>query len=222
MPDRGRRDPASVDLHGYRYSVYLRIAAMTLAEKNVSWTHVEVDPFAETIPEAYLALNPFGRVPTLVHGGFVLYETAAITRYVDEAFGGAALQPEDPKQRARMNQITAVADSYGYWPMVRQVFSQRVFNPARGRAGDEVAVGEGLKKSCSVLAALEGLATGGQFLVGASLTLADLHLGAMVAYFAAAEEGRLVIARHPKLSEWWAAFSKRQTLLVTDPGLPSA
>lgn len=212
----------SVELHGYRYSVYLRIAAMTLAEKNVSWAHVEVDPFAETIPEAYLALNPFGRVPTLVHDGFVLYETAAITRYVDEAFGGSALQPEDPKQRARMNQITAVADSYGYWPMVRQVFSQRVFNPARGRAGDEGAVVEGLKKSGPVLAALEGLAAGGQFLVSASLTLADLHLGAMVAYFAAAEEGRLVLARHPKLSEWWAAFSGRQTLLDTDPGLPSA
>ncbi len=65
----------TVELHGYRYSVYLRIVAMTLIEKNVSWTHVEVDPFAETIPETYLALNPFGRVPTLVHDGFVLYET---------------------------------------------------------------------------------------------------------------------------------------------------
>ena len=66
---------------------------MTLAEKGVPWTHVEVDPFAETIPETYLALNPFGRVPTLVHGGFVLYETTAITRYIDEAFSGPPLQP---------------------------------------------------------------------------------------------------------------------------------
>ena len=83
----------SVELHGYRYSVYLRIVAITLLEKNVPWTHVEVDPFAEKIPETYLALNPFGRVPTLVHDGFVLYETTAITRYVDEAFPGASLQP---------------------------------------------------------------------------------------------------------------------------------
>ena len=48
------------------------------------------------------------------------------------------------------------------------------------------------------------------FLVGSSLSLADLHLGAMVAYFTAADEGRIVLARHPKLSEWWAAFSKRR------------
>src|SRR5690606_26779094 len=103
----------TIELHGYRYSVYLRVAAMTLVEKNVAWTHVEVDPFAKTIPDAYLALNPFGRVPTLVHDGFVLYETTAIARYVDEAFSGPQLQPEDARDRARMNQIVAVADSYG-------------------------------------------------------------------------------------------------------------
>ena len=120
-----------------------------------------------------------------------------------------------------MNQIIAVADSYGYWPMVRQVFSHRVFRPAQGRAGDEAAIAEGLEKSKTVLAALEELAAGGPFLVGSSLSLADLHLGAMVAYFTAAEEGRAELARHPKLSEWWTAFSERPSLLRTDPGLPS-
>ena len=181
----------TVELHGYRYSVYLRIVAMTLAEKNLAWTHVEVDPFAETIPDTYLALNPFGRVPTLVHDGFVLYETTAITRYIDDAFGDTALQPADPKERARMNQIVAVADSYGYWPMVRQVFSHRVFRPAEGGAGDEAAIAEGIEKSARVLAALDDLAAGGPFLVGDTLSLADLHFGAMIAYFAMARRGAL-------------------------------
>ena len=210
-----------LELHGYRYSVYLRIVAMTLVEKNVAWTHVEVDPFAETIPDTYLALNPFGRVPTLVHDGFVLYETTAITRYIDEAFGGTALQPADPRERARMNQIVAVADSYGYWPMVRQVFSQRVFRPAEGGAGDEAAVSEGIEKSARVLAALDDLAAGGPFLVGDTLSLADLHFGAMIAYFAMAQEGRSELRRHAKLAEWWAAFSTWPSLVKSDPGLPA-
>lgn len=210
-----------LELHGYRYSVYLRIVAMTLTEKGVPWTHVEVDPFDKPIPETYLALNPFGRVPTLVHDGFVLYETTAITRYVDEAFADTPVQPADPKERARMNQIIAVADSYGYWPMVRQVFSHRVFRPAQGSAGDEAVIAEGLQKSKAVLAALDRLAAGGPFLAGSSLSLADLHLGAMVAYFAAAAEGRFELLRHARLSEWWAALSIRQALLKTDPGLPS-
>ena len=212
----------ALELHGYRYSVYLRIVAMTLLEKNIGWTHVEVDPFDEPIPDTYLALNPFGRVPTFVHDGFVLYETTAITRYVDEAFAGIPLQPADPRERARMNQIIAVADSYGYWPMVRQVFSHRVFRPAEGGAGDEAMIAEGLERSKTVLAALDRLAVGGPLLVGDTLSLADLHLGAMMAFFTMVEEGHSELRRHPKLSEWWTAFSSLPSLAASDPGLPSA
>ena len=68
-------DPTSqIVLYGYHYSVYLRIVRMTMLEKGVGWTHVEIDPFAKVIPADYLALHPFGRVPTLKHNDFVLYE----------------------------------------------------------------------------------------------------------------------------------------------------
>ncbi|MCX7305664.1 MAG: glutathione S-transferase family protein [Hyphomicrobiales bacterium] len=211
----------SVELHGYRYSVYLRIVAMALVEKDIAWTHVEVDPFEQPIPDSYLALNPFGRVPTLVHDGFVLYETTAITRYIDEAFAGRSLQPAEPRELARMNQIIAVADSYGYWPMVRQVFVQRVFGPAGGGMANEAMIAEGVEKSAKVLAALDGLAAGGLFLVGNALSLADLHLGAMIAYFTMAQEGHTALSRHQKLSKWWDGFSQTSALPRTDPGLPS-
>jgi glutathione S-transferase len=209
----------AVTLHGYSYSVYLRIARMTMLEKGVAWSHVEIDPFADEIPADYLALNPFGRVPTLDHDGFVLYETTANTRYIDDAFDGPSLQPEAPRERARMNQIIAIADSYGYWPMVRQVFSQRVFN-ARQRTPDEAVIAEGLARSRKVLAALEPLIDGGDFLVGDRLSLADLHLGAMTAYFTAAKEGAAALGDYPKLSAWWAAFKSRKSLAETEPGLP--
>jgi glutathione S-transferase len=104
----------SLVLHGYRYSVYLRIARMVLAEKGVTYRQIEVNPFAAEIPKDYLDLTPFRRVPTLVHGDFVLYETEAITRYIDEALPGPALQPTEPRQRARMAQIISIIDSYGY------------------------------------------------------------------------------------------------------------
>ncbi len=211
----------ALDLHGYRYSVYLRIVAMAMIEKGLAWTHVEVDPFVDPIPASYLVLNPFGRVPTLVHDDFVLYETTAITRYLDEAFPGIRLQPSDAVKRARMNQIIAVADSYGYWPLVRQVFAQRVFAPASGRPGDEAMIAEGLAKSRGVLGALDGLAAGGAFLVGDRLSLADLHLGAMVGYFTAAAEGASELRRHRRLAAWWDSFSHRPSLKQSDPGLPS-
>ena len=60
-------------LHGYRPSVYVRVARLTLAEKGVAYNQVEVNPFAGDLAGDYLALQPFNRVPTLVHDGFVLY-----------------------------------------------------------------------------------------------------------------------------------------------------
>ena len=129
-------------------------------------------------------------MPTLVHDGFALYETGAISRYIDRAFAGPSLQPGTPRALARMDQIIGVVDSYGYWPLVRQVFSQRVFRPAVGQPADEAEVARGLAGAAKVLAALEDLASSDTFLVGAAPSLADLHLGAMIAYFTAAPEGR--------------------------------
>jgi glutathione S-transferase len=205
----------SLVLHGYRYSVYNRIARLALAEKGVAYDRVEVNPFAPDMPASYLALHPFGRVPTLVHDGFTLYETGAITRYIDRAFAGPALQPTDPQALARLDQIIGIVDAYAYWPLVRQVFSQRVFRPRVGQPADEAEIARGLQASINVLAALESLVSDG-------VTLADLHLGAMIAFFTAAEEGRSELPRYEKLSEWWAAFSQRQSLLKSDPGLPNS
>jgi glutathione S-transferase len=210
----------SLALYGYRYSVYVRIARVVLAEKGVAYRRVEVNPFAEDVPREYLEMHPFRRVPTLAHGGFVLYETEAITRYVDEAFQGPALQPTEPRQRARMAQIVSIIDAYGYWPMVRQVFSQRVFRPRIGCEVDEGQLRAGVEGASHVLAALEAIIEPNGALVGDRLSLADFHLAPMVAYFTAAPEGEAVFARHAKLSAWWEVLRRRTSLVETDPGLP--
>lgn len=210
----------SLVLHGYYYSVYNRIARLTLAEKGVAYDWVEVNPFADT-PPSYLALHPFGRVPTLVHDGFVLYETGAITRYIDRTFAGPALQPAMPRALARMDQLIGIIDSYGYWPMVRQVFSHRVFRTAAGRPVDEGEITRGLDGSAKVLAAVEALASE-PFLAGPTLSLADLHVGAMVAYFTLAPEGAAMLAKYPRLAAWWGRLSRRASVAATDPGLPPA
>jgi glutathione S-transferase len=204
----------SLVLHGYHYSVYVRIARLALAEKGVAHDHVEVNPFTPDPPASYLALHPFNRVPTLVHDGFAVYETGAITRYIDRAFPGPALQPAEPRALARMDQIIGIVDSYGYWPMVRQVFVQRVVRPRIGQSADDAEAARGLADAAKVLAALEPLIGDGR------PTLADLHLGAMVAYFVQAPEGATLLRKHERLAAWWATLSARPSMLATDPGLP--
>jgi len=157
-------------------------------KKGVAYSWVEIDPFAENVPASYLATHPFKRVPALVHGAFVAYETGAITRYVDEAFDGPKLQRTEPTERARRNQIMSIVDSYAYWPLVRQVFSHSVFRPRMRRPVDAKEIRRGLDAAARVFAALEKLAGEGQYLCGSELSLADIHLAPMIGYFVLASE----------------------------------
>ena len=206
-------------LHGYHLSVYNRAARLALHEKGVEYETVEVNPFAEDVPEGYAKLHPFGRVPVLVHGDFTVYETAAIARYVDARFEGPELTPGDARAMARMTQVVSIVDSYGYWPMVRQVCVQRVFQPLEGETPDEAEIAEGLNASMAVLAALDAIASEGLVLGGHDVTLADCHLAPMIAYFALAPEGAEALARHSALSRWWDSMRRRKSVAETAPAL---
>jgi glutathione S-transferase len=209
-------------LRGYRYSVYTRIARMVLEEKGIAYAREEIDPFSPDLSADYLRRHPFGRVPVLSHGGFDVYETAAIARYVDAGFDGPELLPQDAERLARVAQVVSVVDSYGYWPMIRQVFAQRVFRTALGEQADEAVIAAGLTASGTVLAALDRFAAEGLVLTGREITLADCHLAPMIAYFVQAPEAEAALHRYGALSGWWRTVSSRASLRATDPGLPSA
>ncbi|MDQ8732027.1 glutathione S-transferase family protein [Bradyrhizobium sp. LHD-71] len=210
----------TVELHGYRYSVYSWIARFALEEKGVAYRWIEIDPFADDVPESYLALHPFKRVPALIHDGFQIYETGAITRYLDEAFAGHTLQPAEPRPRARMNQVLSIIDSYLYWPLVRQVFAHRVFRSRLGWPSDATEIDKGLTAAVVGLDALERLAIGGPYLCGPELSLADIHLAPMIGYFTMADEGASLLKERRKLDDWWSLLASRKSYLTTRPQLP--
>ena len=210
----------TVALYGYQYSVYSWIVRLALLEKGTPFDWIEIDPFTEPIPPDYRAKHPFKRVPALIHDGIGLYETGAITRYVDEAFPGPALQPTQPIARARCNQILSIIDSYAYRPLVRQVFAHRVFRPLMGDPADQHAIRSGLDAAPAVLKALESLATGGTYLVTDALSLADIHLAPIIGYFVLAEEGQNLLNRHDRLSDWWSSISRTKAFQASKPKLP--
>ena len=207
----------NVELYGYQYSVNSWIERLSLEEKGASYRWIEINPFAAGVPESYLAIHPFKRVPALVHDKFQIYETGAITRYIDEAFPGERFTPAD---RARCNQFISIIDSYVYWPVVRQVFSHRVFRPRLGRPSDAAEIQKGLETAPVVLAALERLVADTEYLCGADISLADIHLAPMIGYFAMAEEGDALLKTQRKLSNWWSTMSARAAYRATMPRLP--
>ena len=205
-----------IRLLGLRISVYTRIARLALAEKALDYVFEEVDIFADGGPPAeYLALNPFGTIPCLLHGDLVLYETGAITRYLDEIGAGDSLQPRAPAARARMNQVISTLDSYCYRPMIWDVYVQRVVVPAGGGAADESVVSAALPRVRRVLGQLDRWRGDRDYLAGKSLSLADLHLYPMLAYFVDTPEGASMMNQFPRLRHWLHAMQARPSVRAT-------
>ncbi len=208
-------------VYGPNYSTYVRSARLALEDKGAAYRLQEVDLMkGETAAADYLARQPFGKVPAFEHDGFKLYETAAIERYVDEAFPGPKLQPADPKRRARMTQIISIMDSYGYGVLIGKCVWQRIVVPLQGGKPDEVAIKEAMPRIECSIKALEDLADStGPFLCGSELSLADLHVAPVMAYFSGTPEGKALLDKSPKLSRWFKGFSNRASMSKTAPKL---
>lgn len=190
-------------LYGLSRSVYTRIARLALEEKCVRYSLEEVEIFgAAGAPAEHLARQPFGRIPAFLHDGFVLYETGAITRYVDETFAGPRLQPQDSRARARMNQVIGIVDSYAYRPMIWGVFAARVVAPEEGIELDETLVAESLAQARTCCRALAEILGSERWFAGEEITLADLHALPILLYFAMTSEGAETLATHPRLRAW--------------------
>jgi glutathione S-transferase len=206
----------TVTVYGADYSCYVRIVRLALEEKGVPYLLVPVDIFAEEerTPE-YLARHPFGKIPSFDHDGFALHEASAISRYVDAAFAGPSLLPDDPKTKARVDQLISICDSYVYQPLVWDVYVERFEKGNRGEASDEDRISDGLDKAQISLAAITNLMSGKPWLAGDSLTLADLHLAPMMAFFLMTLEGRRLISGFPLLGAWWERMKQRPSMLAT-------
>src|SRR5262245_50946421 len=95
-------------IYGWKRSRAIR-CMWVMEELGLEYEQVPLNPHAgETRTPEYLALNPSGKIPTLVHDDFVLTESMAINWYLASVFPGT-LQPRDPRQAAKVQQWTSWA-----------------------------------------------------------------------------------------------------------------
>ena len=90
-------------LHGFPMSPNTRRALFALEEHGAAYELVTVDLMSgEQKSPAYLALNPTGRVPALVDGDFVLWESNAILEYLAALYPEKALGPRSARETGEM------------------------------------------------------------------------------------------------------------------------
>jgi glutathione S-transferase len=129
----------------------------------------------------YLAINPNGKVPVLVDGDFVLWESRAINVYLAGFKPERGLYPSDPKQRA-------MVDQWSYWqavhlgPAMQRVVFERFLKPMFGMGEtDENAIGSQLGELAQFLPVLDANLAGKDWVAG-DLSLADFAVGSTFLY----------------------------------------
>jgi glutathione S-transferase len=194
------RPDAPVRIHGYPVSTWTRTLRMTCAEKGLDYELVPVRYGSEE----HGALHPFRRMPILQIWETVIFETLAATGYVDEAFAGPSLQPADVAGRAAMRTWMGVCGDYLFRQIVRGI--------PRDRTPTEEEIGvarEALDRAESILEEEGG------FLVGDTVSLADLYLAPQLAN--CREKAPALLAEHPRLTAWLSSIETRPSFTSTEP-----
>jgi glutathione S-transferase len=165
-------------IFGPTFSTFVRSVMLCCEEKGIDYS-VGLTLNGAEVPfksEGHFSLHPYGKVPVLVLGEHRLFESASICRYLDEIFPGADLQPADPWQRARVDQLCAEVSGYVYQALVVGLLLEFAFPKGEGGAVRLDKVEQALPEAVRIIERLEDVLGGNAFIAGNGYTIADALL----------------------------------------------
>jgi glutathione S-transferase len=162
---------------GRANSVNVQKVLWCLAELNLPYHRIDAGmQFGKNNEAEYLAMNPNGRVPTLVDGDYVLWESNSVMRYLCMAYGnGTPIYPIDPKRRAAV-------DRWLDWtlstvqPVDRPVFWALIRTPREKQ--DMTQIQKDVDAEAPVWALADRQLSTRQYMEGDHFTIADIAVGA--------------------------------------------
>ncbi|MGJ5179733.1 glutathione S-transferase family protein [Bradyrhizobium oligotrophicum] len=188
-------------------SVNVQKVLWCLAELGAGFQRIDAGmQFGRNTEADYLAMNPNGRIPTLVDGDFVLWESNAILRYLCLAHGGeASLYPRQPRQRAAVERWLDWTLST-VQPIERPLFWGLVRTPPAAR--DMNALQKAADEAASMWRILDTHLSTRAYVEAESFTLADIALGCYARRWFGVEG--VVKPELPHMMNWYRRISQRE------------
>ncbi len=199
----------TIELFSFAACPYAQRTRMVLIEKGIEFELTEIDIYNR--PAWFREVSPYGKVPLLRHDGRIVYESAIINQYLDEAFPAPALMPADPYGRAQARIWMDYCETR-YLPATQRLMAEReqpaqlADNQARLAEVMRFMEHEGLRKLGD-----------GPYWLGSAPTLVDFQFLPFFERFAVYQE--LAGAEWPeectRLREWYSAMGQRRSFLET-------
>jgi glutathione S-transferase len=196
----------NITIWGRPNSVNVQKVLWCLHELDLAYERIDAGmAFGRNTEPDYLAMNPNGRVPTLVEGDFVLWESNSVMRYL-----AMAHRPETPLY-PRTPKIRAGIDRWLDWtlstvqPVDRPVFWAMVRTPAAQR--DMIAIQKDVDAEAVVWKMADQRLSKHRYFEGDAFTLADIAVGAFARRWFGVEGVNKPKLAH--LARWFAEIEKR-------------
>ena len=190
---------------------YAQRTHLALREKGLAYKHTEVD--LSNKPAWFEKVSPYSKVPVLKVGDEVIYESAIINEYIEEAYPEPALMPSDPVRRAQARAWIDFCNTRLVGAFYDVLSAKDA--AARAEAGDKLT-GHFRRME-------DGMTRLGAdpYWLGDAVSLVDIayyphfeRLGALTHY-----RGIDVPDDCPRLAAWQAAMRERPSVKATEHGL---
>lgn len=196
----------SIKLYDFASSPNCQRVKVVLEEKNLSYEIIPVDlrKKEQKRPE-YLKLNPYGKVPVIIDGETVLYESCMINEYLDEKYPDPPLMPKDPAKRARIR----ILIDYGinHTNAGHQAIRQEMMKPENER--DAQALANTKRAFVEQLRPLEKELEGKEYMAGDFSLLDAAHIPRILRH---TEWGVLPDPSLPLLGAWFERMKARPSM----------
>jgi len=164
---------------GRKTSINVQKPLWAAAELGLAFDNPQVGgPHGKTDTPEYGAMNPNRLVPVIDDGGFIVWESSAVVRYLANAYGKGTLAPTDVKDLAVADQWTDWSMTTVYPELIPGLFAPLIRVPAKDR--DPADLAAKAKRSGERFAMLDAHMAGRDYITGSTFTFADVIVGSLL------------------------------------------
>ncbi len=164
-------------VYGVNASPFVRKVRVFLAEKGIPYELDPVLPF--NVSAEFKKMSPLGKVPAYRDGDRTLSDSSVICAYIERTHPNPPLYPSDPYDYARALWFEEYADGGLVTVIGPKIFFQKVVGPRFfNQPTDEAVVQKAITEELPpMFEYLEGQLGNGEFLVGRTISIADIGVG---------------------------------------------